>query len=125
MRLLLDTHVYLWCLSDSPRLSKQAKARILQAEEVFVSAASIWEAAIKSALGRLQVDPEALANGITASGYRELPVTARHAAMAARLPLHHRDPFDRMLIAQAIDEPMRLLTLDAALKPHSDLVVVI
>lgn len=125
MRLLLDTHVYLWCLADSARLSRQARMQILRADEVFVSAASIWEAAIKSALGKLRAAPAALAEGIAASGFRELPVTSRHGALVAQLPAHHRDPFDRMLIAQAMHEPMHLMTLDAALRQYSDLVIVV
>lgn len=122
MRLLLDTHVYVWYLADSPKLSKRARAEIAQAEDVFVSAATIWEAAIKSAIGKLRVAPDGLVAGIEASGFKELPISVRHSAAAAALPPHHRDPFDRMLIAQAMHEPMRLLTTDAQLRRYSDLV---
>ncbi|MGQ0524316.1 MAG: type II toxin-antitoxin system VapC family toxin [Betaproteobacteria bacterium] len=125
MRLLLDTQIYLWYLADLPKLSKEARAAIDDADEVFVSAASIWEATIKVAIGRLQAAPADLVAGITASGFVELPVSARHAAGVATLPAHHRDPFDRMLIAQALDEPMRLLTADSLLKAYSDLVTLV
>jgi PIN domain nuclease of toxin-antitoxin system len=123
VRLLLDTHVYLWYLADSRQLSRQARAEIDSAEEVFVSAASIWEAAVKTALGKLHVAVEGLVAGIGGSGFVELPVSARHAARVATLPQHHRDPFDRLLVAQAIHEPLHLLTADTALKRYSELVI--
>ena len=125
MRLLLDTQTYLWFVADLPKLSKEARAAIEDSDEVFVSAASIWEATIKVAIGRLQAAPGDLVAGIAASGFVELPVSARHAAAVAALPMHHRDPFDRMLIAQALDEPMRLLTADSLLKAYSDLVTLV
>lgn len=125
MKLLLDTHVFLWFLADSPKLTKKARAKILAADDVFVSAASIWEATIKSALGKLDAVPEDLVEGIEASGFLELPVRARHAARVNRLSREHRDPFDRLLLAQAIDEPLRLLTADDALVPYSELVELI
>ena len=95
MRLLLDTQIYLWFLADSARLSKAAKQEIQHADEVFVSAASIWEASIKTALGKLTVNPGKLVEGIRASGFIEMPIQAAHGILAAALPLHHRDPFDR------------------------------
>lgn len=125
MRLLLDTQVYLWFLADSARLSKAAKQAIQQADEVFVSAASIWEAAIKAGLGKLDVDVEKLAAGIEASGFTEMPIRAGHGLIAATLPPHHRDPFDRMLVAQAMAEPAHLLTADSLLSTYSELVRVI
>lgn len=115
MRLLLDTQIYLWFLADSARLSKAAKHEIQQADEVFVSAASIWEASIKAALGKLAVEPTKLVEGIQASGFTEMPIRAAHGVLASALPPHHRDPFDRMLVAQAMAEPMHLLTVDATL----------
>lgn len=125
MRILLDTHVYLWFLADSPRLPKKARTKISQADDVFVSAASIWEATIKAGLGKLDVDPADLVAGIEASGFVELPVRARHAARVDALPREHRDPFDRLLLAQALEEPMRFLTADGALAAYSELVDVI
>lgn len=125
MRLLLDTQIYLWFLADSKRLSKKARQDIAHADEVTVSAASIWEASIKAALGKLEVDSTALAEGIQASGFVELPIRAFHGVAAATLPDHHRDPFDRMLLAQAMTEPMHLLTTDAVLARYSPLVRVV
>ena len=122
MRLLLDTQIYLWYLADSPKLSKKARAAIGEADEVFVSAASIWEATIKVGIGRLRAAPADLVAGIAASGFVELPVSAKHGAAVATLPMHLRDPFDRLLIAQAVNEPTRLLTADGLLKRYSDLV---
>jgi PIN domain nuclease of toxin-antitoxin system len=122
MRLLLDTHVFLWCVKGDKQLGKATRATIARATDVYVSSASIWEAAIKKALGKLEVDIELLVRSISASGFIELPITARHAAAVANLPSLHRDPFDRILIAQALCEPLRFLTSDSALKSYSDLV---
>lgn len=125
MRLLLDTHVFLWCVRDDRQLGKAARATIANATEVYVSSASVWEATIKRALGKLDVDIDALVRAITGSGFIELPIAARHAAAVARLPDVHRDPFDRILIAQALSEPLRFLTADSMLKRYSDLVEVV
>jgi PIN domain nuclease of toxin-antitoxin system len=95
------------------------------ASRIFVSAASIWEAAIKAGLGKLQVDPNDVVGGIAASGFLELPVLGRHAARVSSLPFHHKDPFDRLLVAQAMEEPLRLLTTDRLLQAYSPLVQVI
>lgn len=122
MRILLDTHIYLWWLQDSPKLSTQARSNIESATEVYVSSASIWEAAIKISIGKLEADIEALAAHIVKSGFIELPVLARHSIQLTRLPEHHRDPFDRMLVAQAMCEPLRLLTADQQLVAYSELV---
>lgn len=125
MKLLLDTHLYLWFLADARKLSRRARAEIAAAEGVWVSAASIWEATIKIGASKLRGSPADLVTGITASGFHELPVTAAHAAQVATLPPIHRDPFDRLLVAQALHEPLRLLTADPVLKRYSDLVVVV
>ena len=122
MKLLLDTQLYLWFLADSAKLSSNARTLIAEAEDVFISAASIWEAAIKVGLGRLEVSVKDLIQGIEASGFNELPITAKQSATVATLPSHHRDPFDRLLIAQAIHEPLRLLTADVSLQPYSHLI---
>jgi len=122
MRILLDTHIYLWWLQDSPKLSTQARSNIESATEVYVSSASIWEAAIKISIGKLEADIEALAAHIVKSGFIELPVLSRHSIQLTRLPEHHRDPFDRMLVAQAMCEPLRLLTADQQLVAYSELV---
>ena len=123
MRLLLDTQIYLWYLADSRKLSRKARGEIAGAVEVFVSAASIWEAAVKAGIGKLNVVAGDLVAGIWASGFSELPVSALHAARVAGLPHHHRDPFDRLLVAQAMYEPLHLLTADVMLKQYSDLIL--
>ena len=125
MRMLLDTQVYLWFLEDSRKLGKLPRRLIAEADEVLVSSASIWEAAIKAGIGKLGIAADDIVAGIRASGFVELPVLARHAATVQALPHHHRDPFDRLLIAQAITEPLRLITADAMLKQYSDLVTVV
>lgn len=125
MRLLLDTHIFLWYLAASRKLPKSVFNRIETADVVFISAASIWEASIKVKQGRLQASTGDLIAGIASSGFIELPITAMHGAMSANLPEHHRDPFDRMLIAQAMSEPLRLLTADELLRQYSELVEVI
>jgi PIN domain nuclease of toxin-antitoxin system len=119
---LLDTQAFLWYLADSARLSRRARAEIVRADEVFVSAASIWEATIKTGIGKLSVSLDDLVAGIGASGFAELQISALHASRVATLPPHHRDPFDRLLVAQAILEPLHLMTADAAMKPYSELV---
>ncbi len=111
MRLLLDTHAFLWWRADDRRLGKRARAAIADADVVFVSAATAWEAAIKAALGRLQY-PDTIEMGVEASGFEKLPISLAHAEWAARLPLHHRDPFDRILVAQAQAEGLSLVTDD-------------
>jgi len=125
MRLLLDTHIFLWVVAGSVSLTAKARKTIEAAEAVFVSAASIWEIAIKARLGKIDADPDAVVAAIDASGFIELPVRAAHAARVAALPPLHTDPFDRLLIAQAIAEPLRLLTADAALKGYGELVTVV
>ncbi|MCX7203060.1 MAG: type II toxin-antitoxin system VapC family toxin [Burkholderiales bacterium] len=125
MRLLLDTHIFLWAVSGSGQLKPHARRLISSADDVFISSASIWEIAIKARLGKVTADPDELVLAIDRSGFQELPVRAAHAAMVGRLDMHHNDPFDRLLVAQAISEPLRLLTADAALKPYSELVLLI
>ena len=125
MRLLLDTHIYLWYLAASRKLPRAVLKRIEIAEIVYISAASIWEASIQIKQGRLQANSKDLIAGMTSSGFIELPISAIHSAFAANLPEHHRDPFDRMLIAQAMSEPLKLLTADKILCRYSDLVEVV
>jgi PIN domain nuclease of toxin-antitoxin system len=123
-RLLLDTHLLLWAVSAPQKLSLATRKRI-DACEVFISAASIWEVSIKAALGKLDADPAALLAEIEPAGFRLLPVTGEHAAAVARLPPIHNDPFDRMLVAQAKTEPLLLLTNDAALAGYGDCIELI
>ncbi len=125
MRLLLDTHIFLWVVTDSRKLKAAARGAIAAADAVHVSAASIWEIAIKVRLGKLDGDPRQLAAAIEPSGFLELPVRAEHAAEVSRLAAHHQDPFDRLLVAQALTEPLVLLTADPLLARYSDLVRVV
>jgi PIN domain nuclease of toxin-antitoxin system len=109
--LLLDTHVVLWWLAGT-RLAPTAAERIGDGGElVVVSAASIWEAAIKAALGKLHM-PEGLADAVVDEGFEPLPIAFPHAQLAGELPAHHRDPFDRMLVAQALTEGLTIVTHD-------------
>ena len=114
MRLLLDTHVLLWWVVGDPRIESIKNIVEDPANEVFYSAASVWEIAIKNAIGRLPVPPGEAMCEFEKAGFTELEVTAAHAAATAELPFRedHRDPFDRMLIAQAIQEQMDLITAD-------------
>lgn len=123
MKLLLDTHIFLWWTLDDPQLSGKAKSLVYEAEQVFVSAASIWEIALKARTGKLDVDPHELQRAIGASGFLELPITPAHAVETYGLPSHHKDPFDRLLVAQALSEPLRLLTVDHQMRAYSDLVI--
>ena len=125
MHFLLDTHIYIWWLTDDPQLSKKARTLIATASEVYISSASIWEAAVKIALKKLNGNIDALVLSIQSEGFNELTITAQHAAQITTLPFYHRDPFDRILIAQAISEPLRLLTSDRILKSYSELIEVI
>ncbi len=125
MRLLLDTHIVLWALAGHARLPGEAKRLIKGADAVYVSAASVWEVAIKQRLGKIRVSPSDLLAGIEEAGFIELPVRSVHAARVAELELIHTDPFDRLLVAQAMVEPLQLLTVDAMLGQYTDLVTVI
>jgi PIN domain nuclease of toxin-antitoxin system len=125
MRLLLDTHIFLWAVMGDSALKAPVRRVIEEADEVYVSAASIWEIAIKARLGKIEADTDALVDEIAQVGFRELPVRLRHAAGVAKLPLHHTDPFDRLLIAQAIAEPLKLLTVDKPLAQYSEMVLVV
>ena len=125
MRLLLDTHLLLWVMADAPALSSRARAEIAAAEMVYASAASLWEISIKAALGKLTVDQADLTDKLAQAGLHPLPVTSDHAAAVRRLPDIHRDPFDRMLVAQAVSEPLRLLTHDRILTQYSELVIAV
>src|SRR5271157_621715 len=123
MRLILDTHALLWLMEGDARLKPSARALIDSASEVYVSSASIWEIAIKHRLGKIKEDPEEIVERMEQAGLHKLPVDMRHAVASGKLPLLHRDPFDRMLVAQAITEPMRLLTADRNLAAYSELVL--
>ena len=111
MSLLLDTHVVLWWLADAPELPDEIKDRLDQEPDVRVSAATIWEITIKQALGKITAPPD-LPERVRDSGFRQLPISFTHAIAAGRLPLLHRDPFERMLVAQARCEGLTLVTTD-------------
>ena len=124
MKLLLDTQCWLWWFAQPERLSEEAIARIAdEKNELWFSVASIWEMGIKVAIGKLPL-PEPLDDYISSRmgqlGMRSLEITATHALRAAALPLHHRDPFDRMLIAQAQLEDINLVSADAIFRQYSD-----
>ncbi|MDP1605393.1 MAG: type II toxin-antitoxin system VapC family toxin [Rhodocyclaceae bacterium] len=117
MKLLLDTHLLLWAAGEPDRLSANARTLIDAPEnELFFSAASLWEIAIKRGLGRsdFQVDARLLRRGLLDNGYGELPIGSEHAIAVADLPPIHKDPFDRMLVAQAMVEGISLLTADSS-----------
>ena len=128
MRLLLDTHIALWALTDDPRLSQRARALIDDpANQVLVSAATVWEIAIKHALGRddMPISADEALEWFRQAGYDLLPITPAHAAAVEHLPDHHRDPFDRLLVAQAITEPLRLLSRDPLVVRYGDAVIAV
>ncbi len=131
MRLLLDTHIALWAITDSPRLSAVAREMILAPENtVTISAATIWEIAIKSGPQRtgstaMPVSATEALGYCQAAGFALLPITPEHARTVESLPLIHADPFDRILVAQALSEPMRLLTHDTRLPAYSDLAIAV
>jgi len=117
-RLLLDTHVFLWWLADDPALAERARGALADpGNDVFVSAVSGWEISIKRALGKLEA-PESLDEFVEAAGFLHLPVTFFHGEQAGQLPMHHRDPFDRMLIAQSQAEGMVLVTADERIRQY-------
>ncbi len=119
MRLLLDTHALLWALAAPAKLSARSAAAIRDpANTVFVSAASGWEIAIKVALGKLSADLDEIVRATADVGFEELAVTLVHARRVGALPLHHRDPFDRMLVAQAFEEGLTVVTRDGAVREY-------
>ena len=114
MRLLLDTHVLLWWLNNDRRLGPHVRSLITDGHhDVLVSSVSVAEIAIKRSLGKITA-PAELLNTLAEEGFQELPLLATHAAALEHLPLHHRDPFDRMLVAQAVTESLTLASHDAA-----------
>lgn len=125
MRILLDTHIALWAVVGSRRLAPQAKEAILAADDVFVSVASIWEIAIKHGLARADM-PVSSAQALQAfsdAGYELLNIRAEHALAVERLGAIHNDPFDRMLVAQALVEPLTLITRDALVASYSSAIM--
>jgi len=126
LNLLLDTHVALWAITDNPKLSQKARELILSPRNnVWISAANIWEIAIKHALGKgdMPISGQDAMRYFNKAGYRFLAIEAEHAIAVEDLPLHHHDPFDRILVAQALVEPMRLMTHDSLVAVYSDTII--
>jgi PIN domain nuclease of toxin-antitoxin system len=123
MRLLLDTHVLLWVMADDPSLSTAARVTIGRADIVYASAVSLWEVSIKVGLGKLRIDQDRFVEQLQAAGFEPLSITWGHAEAVRHLPNIHSDPFDRMLIAQAVSEPLKLMTADKVLAQYSELVI--
>jgi PIN domain nuclease of toxin-antitoxin system len=128
MKILLDTHIALWAVSDDSRLSLQARELITAPRNlVWVSAVSIWEISIKHSLGRgdMPISGAQALEFFAQSGYRMLSVSPEHAAAVETLALYHHDPFDRLLVAQSLTEPLRLITHDATVARYSDTVILV
>ncbi len=126
MNLLLDTHIALWAITDSPKLSQKARELIESPKTtIWISVASLWEIAIKYSLGRgdMPISSQQALSYFRESGYRFLAVEAEHAVAVEELPTHHQDPFDRILVAQALVEPMRLMTHDSLVALYSDTII--
>lgn len=126
MNLLLDTHIALWAITDSPKLSQKARELIESPKTtIWISVASLWEIAIKYSLGRgdMPISSQQAISYFRESGYRFFAVEAEHAVAVEELPSHHQDPFDRILVAQALIEPMRLMTYDSLVALYSDTII--
>jgi len=126
LNLLLDTHVALWAITDSAKLPRKSRELIQSSKTtVWISAASIWEIAIKHALGRgdMPVSSQDAVRYFNESGYRFLAIEVDHATAVEDLAPHHQDPFDRILVAQALVEPMRLMTHDPKIALYSDTII--
>ena len=125
MRVLLDTHILLWALTDDPRLSRKAQRLIEDAAEVYISSATFWEMAIKVGLGKLHIDLDQTRECCLESGFVELPITTDHAVTVKDLERHHKDPFDRLIVAVALNEPMRLVTADPQVAQYTPLAMLV
>lgn len=123
MRLLLDTNALLWALTNGPRIEPVRELLLADENEIFVSAVSWWEIAIKTRIGKLEASLPELRAATQESGFIELPLLGSHAEVLAAMPRHHNDPFDHMLLAQAMAEPMRLITGDGILSKYTPLVM--
>jgi PIN domain nuclease of toxin-antitoxin system len=126
MRFLLDTHILLWWIDDDKRLSGQARQIIQdQCNEIYVSDISFWEIQIKVMNGKLNVDLETVIQQLPVNNFLPLNLNSRHIMALAKIPDHHQDPFDRMLIAQAITEPLHLITHDAIVAKYSENIILV
>jgi PIN domain nuclease of toxin-antitoxin system len=122
MRVLLDTHAFLWWILDHGDLSRRARETIAsKANECFLSAASCWEMAVNVSIGKLQLEGTVdrfVPHHLAVNGFRDLPIEIRHAAGVARLPFHHRDPFDRLLVSQALAEDLAIVSADPVFRRY-------
>lgn len=118
MKILLDTHMIIWMLEGNKNIPLSLKTQILKADFIFVSIASIWECAIKISIGKLKVDLMALVDELKNLGIEILPIRPEHLEKYIKLPKYHRDPFDRLLIAQAKTEPLILITADKKIREY-------
>jgi PIN domain nuclease of toxin-antitoxin system len=122
VKLLLDTHAFLWSVGDDPRLSATARRHIADpSNDLFISIASLWEATVKITIGKMRVPGDSvdyLLGRATQSGVTILPILPGHLQQLQRLPMLHRDPFDRILVAQSVVEKMPLVSVDAQLRPY-------
>ncbi len=125
MRILLDTHILLWALTDDPKLSRKAQTLIEDAAEICISAATFWEMAIKVSLGKLNIDLDRTREYCRDAGFVELPITTEHAIAVKDLEHHHKDPFDRLIITVALNEPMRLITADSQIAQYTPLAILV
>lgn len=126
MNLLIDTHILLWWLTDDAKLPKNARRLISTSDNaIFVSHASLWEIQIKAMAGKLTANLQDIIQQLPENNFQQLPIQPNHLLTLGTLPLHHQDPFDRMLVAQASHEPMHLLTHDKKLSSYSELVILV
>jgi PIN domain nuclease of toxin-antitoxin system len=125
MMLLLDTQMMIWAALDAPKLPAAARQRIAKARTVYVSAVSLWEIGMKVSIGKLKLSMQELESKLLASHAKPLALTWSHAIRAYDVAPFHRDPFDRLLLAQAVTEPLHLLTTDASLANYSSLVIAV
>ena len=126
MNFLIDTYILLWWLNDDERLPEKAEHLIKQPENnVYVSHFSLWEIQIKIMTGKLRVDFDAIIKQLPVNNFEELPSRTSHIITLSKLPMHHQDPFDRMLIAQAICEPLNLITHDKNVALYSDAIILV
>lgn len=119
MNILCDTHILIWAMIDSKKLTKEARSIIENAHLIYLSSASLWEISIKVALGKMELDLTEVISFLEEMNIRPLPITWKHSIQVEHLPFHHHDPFDRMLIAQAMMESLVLLTHDKQLASYT------
>ncbi|RDB36664.1 type II toxin-antitoxin system VapC family toxin [Spirobacillus cienkowskii] len=125
MKILLDTHIIIWIMQDSKKLTKKARKVIDEATEIYYSPISIWEIIIKKNLGKLDLNLSELKECLDRNCFRELPLTSEHVITLNELPNIHKDPFDRIIISQALCEPLKLITADVTVKQYSEFIILI